>query len=169
MVRAPSETAHVLLDAATLTEGPFAIPFPGLVDRPPGAASGSNLPVFRESPILGVGPQKDEAVAGLDNEYASFLLHYGIVGLSAYILLFAGAFVVGVRAALRDRGSGGLLGVGLAGFTVALGFSAISAGSFQQLQIMFIYWLIVGVTGAMTSGLVGGAAALPPTRPWIGP
>ncbi len=152
MVRAPRGPAHVLLDGATLTEGPFALPYGGLVDRPASDGSGSGSPVFRESPILGVGPQKDEAVAVLDNEYTSFLLHYGILGLFTYLTLFAIAFAVGVRAAFRDRGWGGMLALSLAAFTIALGVAAISGGAFHQLQIMFIYWLIVGVAAAAASG-----------------
>ncbi len=150
MIRAPTGSAHVLLDGATLTEGPFALPFGSLIDQPASSA-GSGLPVFLQSPILGVGPQRDEAVAVLDNEYTSFLFHYGIVGLVAYMVLFATAFIGGLRAALRDRGPGGLLGVSLAAFTIALGVSAISAGAFRQLQTMFIFWLIVGIASVIAS------------------
>jgi hypothetical protein len=155
MFRAPSTAAHVLLDGATMTEGPFALPFGALVDQSAGSAGGSGLPVFRQSPLLGVGPQKDEVVAVIDNEYTSFLVHYGIVGVLAYVLLFASAFMIGIRRAFRGRGWVGLIGVSLAAFTVALAVSGVSAGSFHQVQIMFVYWLIVGVAGATAPTAAG--------------
>lgn len=151
MVRAPQAPAHAVLDGASLTEGPFALPFGSLLDQPATAAGNAGGPSFWESPIIGIGPQKDDAVPVFDNEYASFLAHYGIVGLGAYLLLFGAAFLVGLRAALRVPEWGGLLGVSLAGFTIALGAFAISAGAYGQLQVMVIYWLLVGVVAAIAS------------------
>jgi len=151
MVRSPGAGAHVLLDGASLTEGPYALPFAGLTDEPASANGGLNDPVFRDSPLLGVGPEKEEAIAVLDNEFVSFLFHYGFLGLIAYVILFATAGVIGLRVALRETGGNRLMGVALLAFTVALGVSGISVGAFREIQTMFIFWLVVGVVAAMLS------------------
>lgn len=150
MFRSPEGSARVLLDGATLTEGPVLVPFGRLEDRPASAGDAGG-PSFRDSPIIGLGPQKDAALSTLDNEYLLFLTRYGIVGLGAYLLLFFSAFVAGTRSALRRRGWPGLLGVAVAASTVALGAFAISAGAYGQLQVMIPFWLLVGLTSTIAA------------------
>jgi O-antigen ligase len=130
-----------------------------LIDAP---ASSANIgPTLADSPILGVGPQKNQGVAVFDNEYASFLAHYGALGLISYVALFLAAFVVAVRAALRASGWAGMLGVALAAFTIALGVFAVPAGAFRQLQVMLIFWLMIGMASAIMS--MDRTASRPPT------
>lgn len=143
LIRAPEAPIHVDLDGATLTEGPVARAFGSVVDVAPSASVGG--PSFGESPILGIGPQKDAAVAAYDNEYASFLAHYGILGLASYVLLFVTALAAGLRVARTRTPWGGLAGVTLATWTVALGVFAISAGAFRQVQVMVLFWTVVGL------------------------
>jgi hypothetical protein len=149
MLRAAGAPARVRMDGASLTEGPFAIPFGQLSDAL--ASSMSVGPTWSDSPILGVGPQKNEGVAVFDNEYASFLAHYGVLGVLAYMLLFLSALAVALRTALRVPDWGGNLGVALAAFTLALGVFAVPAGAFRQVQVMLVYWLIVGLTLALSA------------------
>ena len=151
MFRAPAGPIHAAVDGASLTEGPFALPFESLVDQPPDAGAGGSGASFAGSPIIGSGPQKDDALAAYDNEYVSVLAHYGLLGLAAYLMLFLAGFLVGLRAAFRGGRADTYLGVALASFTVALAVFAVSAGAYRQLQVMVIYWMIVGVVAASTS------------------
>jgi hypothetical protein len=148
MVRGPYGPSHIVMDGASLTEGPYALPFESLQDEPASSIAG-NGPSFLESPIIGVGPQKNEVIAAYDDEYVLALTQYGLLGLASYVFLFATAFFTGLRAALRVAGWGGLWGLVLASYTVALGVFAISAGAYHQLQVMVIYWLSVGLVTAI--------------------
>ena len=156
MVRGPAGPSHVVLDGASLTEGPYALPFESLQDEPASSIAG-NGPSFLESPIIGVGPQKNEVIAAYDDEYVLALTQYGLLGLATYVFLFASAFFTSLGAALRVAGWGGLWGLVLASYTVALGIFAISAGAYHQLQVMVIYWLSVGLVTAITRERPSGA------------
>ena len=159
MVREPAAPTHIVMDGASLTEGPYALPFESLQDEPASSLVG-NGPSFLESPILGVGPQKNEIIAAYDDEYVLALTQYGLLGLVTYVFLFATAFFTGVRTALRVPGWGGLWGVVVGSYTVALGVFAITAGAYHQLQVMVIYWLSVGLLAAISREVPSG-----PPRP----
>lgn len=151
LFRAPTQDIHVALDGAMLSEGPIARAFGSLVDVSPGALV--HGPSLGDSPILGVGPQNDALVAAYDNEYASFLAHYGILGLASYLLLFFTAFVMGVGAVRSRTGWPGSTAATIVVWTVALGAFALTAGAFHQLQVMLIFWTMVGL-------VVGGGRSI---------
>lgn len=147
MIRTAAGGMHVRLDGASLTEGPFALPFGSLQDAP--ASSAGVGPRLADSPVLGLGPQKNEGAAVFDNEYATSLAHYGVLGLLTYVLLFASAFLVAVRASRRSTGWLEMLAIAMVATTLALAVFAISAGAFRQLQFMLPYWLLIGVVAAV--------------------
>ena len=146
MVRSPEREIGVDLDGASLTEGPVVRESGWLVEGHPAASTGSA--VLRESPLLGLGPQKDARGAVYDNEYVAYLLHYGLLGLSSYLFLFIAAAAEGFLLLRRDRGRAGLFGVILVTTTFGLWAFAISAGSYRQLQVMLPYWLLAGLVVA---------------------
>ena len=156
LVRAPGPAAHFDLDGAALAEGPYPRAFEGLHDVPPSQQAGFG-PSFLDSPILGVGPQKEEQVSTFDNEYADFLQHYGVVGLLAYGFLMVAAFWTACRRAFERSTWLGAIGLGIAPFVAALGAFAITAGAYRQLQVMVIFWILVGLLAA-THGRVDGDA-----------
>ncbi len=158
MIRTTAGGMHLRLDGASLTEGPFALPFGSLQDAP--ASSAGVGPRLADSPILGLGPQKSEGAAVFDNEYAASLAHYGLLGLLAYVVLFTFAFIVSVRASRRASGWLEMLAIAMVATTLALAVFAISAGAFRQLQFMLPYWLLIGVISAIASGRASDATAL---------
>lgn len=158
MFRAPSEQIRVALDGATLSEGPIARAFGSLVDVAPGSLV--HGPSLGDSPVLGIGPQKGESVAAYDNEYASFLAHYGGLGLASYLFLFLSAWIVGVRAMRSQDGWAASAAVTVVVWTMALGGFALTAGAFHQIQVMLIFWTMVGlVAGSMRSPVSRGKRA----------
>lgn len=151
LFRAPTNSVHVALDGAMLSESPIARAFGSLVDVPPSALV--HGPSLGRSPILGIGPQKGQSVAAYDNEYASFLAHYGGLGLLSYLFLFLTAFIVGIRATRSAAGWARIAGVTVVVWTVALGGFALTAGAFHQIQVMLIFWATVGLVVGSTSRL----------------
>ena len=143
LFRAPNERIRVALDGAMLSEGPIARAFESLVDVPPGELV--HGPSLGDSPILGIGPQKGETVAAYDNEYASFLAHYGLLGLACYLFLFLSAGIVGIRRLHSIDGWPESTGVTVAVWTFALGGFALTAGAFHQIQVMLVFWTMVGL------------------------
>lgn len=152
LIRAPSEHIHVALDGAMLSEGPIARSFGSLIDVAPGALV--NGPSLRDSPILGIGPQNGATVATYDNEFASFLAHYGALGLACYLFLFLTALVSGIRMMRSGAGWAGSAGVTVVVWTVALGGFALTAGAFHQIQVMLIFWTTVGLVVGGTRPVV---------------
>ena len=143
---------EVLVDGATLNEGPLPLAFPTAVDVDPARLVPGDLPTFADSPLLGVGPRKDIQLGAVDNEYALFLDRYGLAGTAAYVvLLLAGAFV-GWRAYRRSASTWG----SAAGFALAASFALlavfnVAAGSFYHFQLMAIVWGWAGAAAGFAS------------------
>jgi O-antigen ligase len=126
-------------DGFELVDGSVPVSFPGLraADRA-GADLGAR---FRRSPLLGSGPGKAAGGATVDNEYLLVLGRYGLLGLAAYLALW----VVLLRAALRAARTGVPLAAAVAGGVVGLLLFNLVAGSLYQLQLMGLFWPLVGL------------------------
>jgi hypothetical protein len=147
IIRIPGNAppAELLVDGATVTQGAFPPSFRLVRDVSPSSLKDEGLPRFSDSPIIGAGPRKDIQLGNIDNEYGLFLDRYGILGMVSYLVLFAGAFLLGVRAWRSEDGFVSILGLALVTFTLALAVFNITAGSYYHFQIMAVYWLIAGL------------------------
>lgn len=163
-VRAPvgGDGSHVTLDGAQLNEGVVSASFPFVVDVDPALLKPSDLAVFADSPIVGVGPRKDVQIGAFDNEYSLFLDRYGILGTLAYLALIISASWLILRGFLL-RSDGTVtraaliaLALGMGTYTVAQIAFNIAAGSFYSFQLMAIYWLLIGF---LARGVVEARAA----------
>lgn len=126
-------------DGFELVDGSVPVSFPGLREaNPTGADLGAR---FRRSPLLGSGPGKAAGGATVDNEYLLVLGRYGLVGLAAYLALW----VVLLRAALRVTRAGAPLAAAVVGGVVGLLLFNLVAGSLYQLQLMGLFWPLVGL------------------------
>ncbi len=164
-VRAPDGggNVRVTIDGMMLNEGPFPASFPYVVDVAPFRLRPGDLPGFSDSPLIGVGPQKERQENTFDNEYALMLNRYGVLGTGAYLALFVGAFLVPWRgfssARRRDVGPGvTTLSLGMGTYAIAQFAFNVAAGSYYSFQIMGIYWLLVGhLARCVTDIHTGGA------------
>ncbi len=171
--------AHVTIDGMMVNEGPFPASFPYVTDVDPSRLRPRDLAGFSDSPIIGIGPQKDRQVGAFDNEYALMLDRYGLLGTTAYLALFLGALVVPLRCFLRSqRGRLPLsvmaLSLGVATYTLSQLAFNVAAGSYYSFQIMAIYWLLIGLLARCVadtrvpdpSEAVMGKAPRGRMRPW---
>lgn len=135
-------------DGVSLTRGAGAPSFSALREVDP-AILPSRSPAFWSSPVLGLGSLSAFDLGAFDNEYVRILVHFGILGLLAYLLLLAATAWAGLKA-WRDGapGWGGALGLGIALTTLAVLIYDIAAGVYFSYQLMAIYWLIVGIVVA---------------------
>jgi hypothetical protein len=104
-----------------------------------GAATdaGSEL---RRSPLFGGGPRAGED-STLDNEYLLVAARFGLVGLAAYLALWAATALMGRRGARR----GNPLAAAVVGMVAGLLLFNLVAGSLYQLQLMAVFWPVAGV------------------------
>ena len=124
-----------------------------LVDTgvPPGGAGGPEVTgsaglgldagaQFRRSPVFGVGPGKAAGAAVVDNEYLLVAARYGVVGLAAYLFVWAAALLMAVRRA-RSRP----VAAAIAGVVLGLLVFNLVAGSLYHLQLMGVFWPLAGL------------------------
>jgi len=136
----------VLLDGFQLVDGPVPLDFAITREAPPSDTLGFNPEAqLRRSPIVGVGPEKGEQGSSLDDEYLLYAARYGAIGILLYLALYVGTLVLAIRAALRAttvarRRLAALVAATIVAFLV---FN-ITAGSFYELQLMAIFWLLAG-------------------------
>jgi len=143
----------ILVDGATLNEGPLPVSFATAVDVDPARLNPEDLPTFADSPILGVGPRKDIQLGAVDNEYALFLDRYGLVGTAAYITLLVAGGAVGWRAYRRPGPAPAkAAGFALAASFVLLAVFNVAAGSFYHFQLMAVVWAWAGAAAGLPAG-----------------
>jgi hypothetical protein len=136
---------QALLDGMELVDGPIPLSFTITQEAPPSDIFGFNPDAkLRQSPIIGVGPEKAVRGSSIDDEYLLYAARYGVVGLALYIALYFGTLVLSLRESSR-RGRRFLPPCLLVAATVAmfLVFN-ITAGSFYELQIMAIFCILAG-------------------------
>jgi hypothetical protein len=136
---------EALLDGFQLVDGPAPLSFAMTPEAPPSDALGFNADAkLRQSPLIGVGPQKGEQGSSLDDEYLLYAARYGLIGIALYLALYFGTFTLAIRAFARSallwRPLCLLVSLSVVMFLV---FN-ITAGSFYELQLMAIFWLLTG-------------------------
>jgi O-antigen ligase len=136
---------QALLDGMELVDGPIPLSFAITQEAPPSDTFGFNPDAkLRQSPIIGVGPEKAVSGSAIDDEYLLYAARYGLVGLALYLALYLGTLVLCVRESI-DRSSIFLpLCLLVATTVVMLLVFNITAGSFYELQIMAIFWILAG-------------------------
>lgn len=126
-------------DGFELVDGSVPVSFPGLREAPRGGADlGAR---FRRSPLLGSGPGKAEGDSAVDNEYLLVLGRYGLLGLVAYLAVWAAL----LHAAARAAHTGAPLAAAVAGGIAGLLLFNLVAGSLYQLQLMGLFWPLAGL------------------------
>jgi hypothetical protein len=147
----PSASSSALsldVDGASLQRGPLPASFPYLRHVDPSTLP-SALPSFWSSPVIGVGPISSLEFGSIDNEYALFVLSFGVVGLAAYLLLYLTVGMTALRGWLRRRtGPDGALALALGLATLATLAYGIAAGAYYSYQAMAVLWLWVGWVSA---------------------
>lgn len=146
-------SGEALLDGFELVDGPVPLSFAITREAPPSDTLGFNPEAkLRRSPIIGVGPEKGEQGSSLDDEYLLYAARYGIVGILLYLALYIGTLALAVRAAARARGvASRRLAVLVAATIVAFLIFNVTAGSFYELQLMAIFWLLAGAALGSTA------------------
>jgi polysaccharide biosynthesis protein PslJ len=86
----------------------------------------------------------------LDNQWLSFLLETGIVGLVAWIWLFA-RFGRAMAHGARDPSPIGWLYAGLAASVIAYAIGMVTFDAFSFVQVTFLLFVLLGLGGALTS------------------
>ena len=135
-----------LLDGFQLVDGPVALSFAITPAAPSTNSIGFDPEAkLRQSPIIGVGPEKASQEGSIDDEYLLYAARYGLVGILAYLALYAGTLILALRAFRRvDSARRDILPALVAATIVAFLVFNIAAGSFYELQLMAIFWLLTG-------------------------
>lgn len=128
-------------DGFQLVDGPVPRTFTGLPEVEVTISGTDAGAQFRRSPIIGVGPGKATGGATLDNEYLLVLSRYGLLGLAAYLGIWAALGLL----ALRHIRAGNTNAAALAGIIAGLLVFNLVAGSLYHLQLMGVFWPLAGV------------------------
>ena len=149
----PDASAATDFDGVSLTSGSVAASFPAQREVDP-AIVPSRSPAFWSSPVIGLGSLASFDLGAFDNEYVRVLVHFGILGLLAYLLLFGAAMREGLLTWWRRPDAGaGAMGLGLALATVAVLVFDVAAGVYFSYQLMAVYWLLAGaIAGTRAAG-----------------
>ena len=137
---------EALLDGFQLVDGPVPLTFALTREAPPSDTLGFNPEArLRRSPIIGVGPEKGRQGSSVDDEYLLYAARYGVVGFAIYLTLYLGTLTLAVRAtvAARSQPQRRLAALIVASMVAFLVFN-LTAGSFYELQLMAIFWLLGG-------------------------
>jgi O-Antigen ligase len=136
---------QALLDGMELVDGPLPLNFAITQEAPPSDTFGFNPDAkLRQSPIIGVGPEKAFSGSAIDDEYLLYAARYGLVGLALYLSLYLGTLVLAVRESIRRSARFLPLCLLVATTVVMLLVFNITAGSFYELQLMAIFWILAG-------------------------
>ena len=142
---------EALVDGFALYDGTAPVNFVSLTEGPPVLSDSDASSRLRESPLLGVGPAKaDPAQATVtDNEYLLIVSRYGLVGLLLYLTLWGAVFATMWRGLRQGaRGATAALRLTMAATVAGLLVFNLVAGSFLHLQLMGLFWPLVGVAAA---------------------
>jgi hypothetical protein len=164
----------IYFDGVSIAQGTFPPSFATVFDVDPARLRG-DFPKFNDSPLIGVGPQKEGTSSRLDNEYLLFLDRYGVLGTLAYLAVFTTAFVVAYRSWRYADDLLRVITLSVLTFTLAMAVFNVAAGTWYHFQIMAIYWLLIGLLAATTMAREPARAAqpaaastpvaVPPSRP----
>lgn len=136
---------EALLDGFELVDGTVPLSFALTPAAPPAVTTGFDPETkLRQSPIIGVGPEKGEQGSAIDDEYLLYAARYGLVGILAYLALYFGTLALTVRAFWRGGLGARPLAALVALTLVAFLLFNVTAGSFYELQLMAIFWLLAG-------------------------
>ncbi|MGI8553264.1 MAG: O-antigen ligase family protein, partial [Dehalococcoidia bacterium] len=140
---------EALIDGFQLVDGTVPLSFPLTREAPASATTGFNPEVnLRRSPLIGVGPQKAQTETAIDDEYLLYAARYGLLGILIYLCLYLGTLILSVRAFLwASAPSMRILAALTAATLVAFLVFNLTAGSFYELQLMAIFWLLAGAAG----------------------
>jgi O-antigen ligase len=142
-----SDSFHgqALLDGMELVDGPIPLSFSVTREAPPSDTLGFNPDAkLRQSPIIGVGPEKAVRGSAIDDEYLLYAARYGILGLALYAALYLGTLVLCLKVSIRRHARSLALCLLAATTVVMFLVFNITAGSFYELQIMAIFWILAG-------------------------
>lgn len=109
-----------------------------------------SLALIKQSPLFGWGPAKGEMTTLVDNEYLLIMRRYGLAGLLIYLWLYLNILSRSGRLAAR-AGSPVEVAYGFAVQGMTLGFLIfnLTAGTFYNLQLMSVYYALVGALLAL--------------------
>lgn len=149
MLVATDFVGRLQADGFQLVEGPQPVNYTVAPEGSISNASWYESLSISDSPIIGTGPAKSLGRSTVDNEYLLYLQRYGAIGLLFYLALYAVGFIIAWRA-FRNDGDRSLmaLAVAIQGVFLGLAFFNAFAGSFYQMQMMAIFWILVGYLAA---------------------
>ncbi|MHB8983811.1 MAG: glycosyltransferase [Carboxydocellales bacterium] len=109
-----------------------------------------SIKLIKQSPVFGWGPAKEEMTTLVDNEYLLIMRRYGLVGLLIYLALYLNILIRSGRLAAR-AGSPvkAAYGYAVQGITAGFLIFNLTAGTFYNLQLMSVYFTLVGVLLAL--------------------
>jgi hypothetical protein len=151
-------SGEALIDGFQLVDGPVPLSFARTREAPASDTLGFNPEArLRRSPVIGVGPAKAAQGGSVDDEYLLYAARYGVIGIVLYLALYLGTLALALRAFWRLRGAARLLPVLVAATLTAFLVFNLTAGSFYELQLMAIFWLLAGAALAAWQGGEGAA------------
>ncbi|HEX5466647.1 MAG TPA: hypothetical protein VFW92_08220 [Candidatus Limnocylindrales bacterium] len=154
------------LDGVSLTAGSQPPSFGPLHEVDPSLLP-SDAPSIWDSPVVGLGSLSTFDFGAFDDAYAYVFVHYGGLGLLAYLLLFVVVLLELARIWFARRAGrlGGALVPAAAIFVVAMLAFDVAAAAFFSYQLMAILWPILGSVLGMTGRARLSLATLAAWRP----
>ena len=106
-----------------------------------------NLAIFQESPLIGWGPGKSVQGTITDNGYVLYLRRYGVIGLAFYLLLYWQVLRFCWKLLRIYPYQSVMWAMGLAILAITLAYLAANmfVEVIYELQLMSVFWLIVGI------------------------
>jgi O-antigen ligase len=108
----------------------------------------SHLRLFQESPVFGWGPGKSRHDTVVDSEYVLYLRRYGVVGLAFLLLLYWQILRFSWRL-LGYHQEAWRIGASIVAALLAYLAANFVIYTFYQLQLMSLFWLLVGLGYSM--------------------
>lgn len=139
-----SSAVDIMIDGATVTQGPFSPSFVNVSDADPASLRPVDLPQFSDSPLVGIGPRSDAEAGSFDNEYILILDRYGLLGAGPYLAMYFGAMAVAFSAWRKRHAFMDVMGLVGFAFTLTLLVFNVGAGSYHHFALMAVYWPLIG-------------------------
>jgi O-antigen ligase len=106
----------------------------------------THLDLWRESPVVGLGPAKGVISTNVDNEFLLVLARYGVVGLAVFLFLCVGLYACVTRLRRNTLTTEATaLVVALEAVFLAYVVFMLLAGVYHDMQLMSIVLIVLGL------------------------
>ena len=107
------------------------------------------VPLIKQSPLFGYGPAESRLSSAVDNEFLAVALHYGLVGLAVYVLLWWHLYAKGRSLIVSGDSARIAFGRGLQAMVVTCLVFALGAGAFYLITQMTVVFILGGLAQSL--------------------